>query len=161
MSAQAVEHDVETIAVSAPLRRRDLRELSGRLRNAADAGQRRLVLDLTGADAVNEGPLILMLLGLRSELQRRSCRLVVAADEVVAQRLCTSLRLDDVIGAASSLEDARDQVRAPSRSAITRCTDCGTGWHDRKDGIVLLAGMACARCGGQLTDGMRAVSGRS
>lgn len=162
MSSHVTERDaVETIAFTASLRRRDLRALSGRLRDAADAGQRRLVLDLTGADDVNEGPLTLMLLGLRSELLRRSCRLVVAAEDGVAQRLAVSLRLDEVIGAAPSLVAALEQVRAPTSVATTRCIECGTGWHDRKAGPMLLAGVACARCGGQLTDGVQAVGGRS
>jgi hypothetical protein len=152
---------VETIVFTTPFRRRDARELSRRVRNAAGAGRRRFVLDLTGADAVDEGPLILTLLGLRTELQRRSCRLVVAAEEGLAHRLRSSLRLDDVIGAAPSLQGALDDVLAPSRVPTMRCVDCRTTWHDRKIGPLLLAGMACARCGGQLAVGAHAVGGRS
>jgi hypothetical protein len=151
MGRQATERDaIAAIALTAPFRRRDARELSRRVRSGADTGQRRFVLDLTGAGAVNEGPLILMLLGLRSELERRSCRLVVAAEDGLAERLSTSLRLDEVIGAAPSLEEALDQLLAPpSRSTTTWCVDCGTAWHDRR-ADPLLAGMTCARCGRQL-----------
>jgi hypothetical protein len=160
MTRQAGERDaIEAIALTAPFRRSDARDVSRRVRGAADAGQHRLVLDLTEAGAVDEGPLMLMLLGLRSELERRSCRLVVAAEDGVAQRLSTSLRLDGVIGAAPSLEEALAQVLAPSRSATTRCVDCGTRWHDRRAGPVLLVGMTCARCGGDLADGAGPVSG--
>ena len=102
---------VETVAFTSPFRRRDVRDLSHRLRDLAGSGERRLVLDLTGAVDADEGSVVLMLLGLRSELVRRSCRLVVAAPKALAASLTITLRLDDVIGAAPSLAEAVEEVQ--------------------------------------------------
>jgi hypothetical protein len=104
--------DVVAITLTTTFRRGDARDVSRRVREGVGAGYRRFLLDLVEATTVNEGVLVLMLLGLRSELHRRSGRLVVAAECELAERLGTSLRLDDVIGAAPSLDDAIDELLA-------------------------------------------------
>jgi hypothetical protein len=97
---------VVAITVTSAFRRRDASEVSRCVRDGVDAGERRFVLDISGAETVNEGLLVLTLLGLRSELQRRSGRLVVAARSGLARRLGTRLRLDDLIDAAPSRDEA-------------------------------------------------------
>jgi hypothetical protein len=107
--APSADH-VVAITVTNAFRRRDAQEVSRCVRAGVDAGERRFVLDISDADTVNEGLLILTLLGLRSELHRRSGRLVVAARSGLARRLGSRLRLDDLIDAASSRDEAIDKL---------------------------------------------------
>ena len=94
------------MAFGPAFRRSDAREVGRRVRDGAASGARAFVVDLTRATVISEAHLVLALLGLRSELERRSARLVVAAERPLARRIGTSLRFDAVLGAASSREQA-------------------------------------------------------
>ena len=115
MIEQSIERDAVSVIAFAPsFDRSDARSLLRCVRDGAAAGEQRFVVDLMRARYVNEGSLCLALLGLRSDLRRRSGRLVIAADRGLALRLARSLRLDEVVDAASSLEDALSRVLPPS-----------------------------------------------
>src|SRR5205823_1130099 len=97
----------------------------------------------------------LAMLGMRSALARADGCLVIAANEETADRLADGLRLDDVLGAASSRADALAEVRredAEPRRAGAWCHRCRTTWHPRCSPLLSAAGTHCPRCGEQLHD---------
>ena len=116
MLATVDERDgVVVIAVARDFRHADVRRL-WRVVLRAGPSERCFVLDLSAADEVSEGSVILALLGVRNELRRRSARLVVVAEPEMARRLADDLRLDELIGIATTRDGAVEQAAEAARA---------------------------------------------
>jgi anti-anti-sigma regulatory factor len=156
MTARAEVGDpgtVDVLALHGAFSRREARELGRDVHERLRQGRRRLVVDLTGATSIVEGALVLTLLGVRADLERCGGRLVVAAPPEVAGRLARSLRLDEVLGACASRDQAMRVAGTRRRSRAERtlaCAHCQATWHPGQRELALVLATSCPRCGGPL-----------